>query len=237
LANAAALFLPEGAVAQELTIPEVIYPALPKQADAAGGFVPSGWILEAQASGDLNRDGNADLVLVIRQNNPANVIEDFEGLGEKPFDTNPRILAIAFWDKPSGHYNLQLENHTLIPRRTEPAAEDPFNKESGIAIVRGGFQVRLSWFMTAGGWETFNAAYTFRYDAGRFELIGYDRDTVHRGSGETRAVSINYLTGKVKTTTGHMSRDAVKTRWRTLPQKLSPAIESIGDGLSFEPNP
>ena len=194
-----------------------------------------GWMLEVQASGDLNRDGNADLILVLRQNNPANVIENFEGFGEKPFDTNPRILAVAFRDGLSGRFGLQLENHTLIPRRTEPAADDPFDKDVGIAVVRDGFQVRLNWFMSAGGWETFNTTYTFRHRSGRFELIGYDRNTTHRGSGDTTSLSINYLTRKVKKTTGHISRDAGKVRWQTLPQRPALTLESIDDGLSFEP--
>ena len=235
LAVTAATLLSPIAAAQDLTIPEVVYPSLPRQAETAEGFVPSGWVLEVQASGDLNRDGSADLVLVLRQNNPANVIENFEGLGEKPFNTNPRILAIAFRDEPSGKFGLQLENHTLIPRRTEPAADDPFDKEIGIAIVRDGFQVRLNWWMSAGGWESFNTTYTFRHRSGRFELMGYDRNTTHRGSGDTTSLSINYLTHRAKKTTGHISRDAGKVRWQTLPQRQAPTLESIGDGLSFEP--
>ncbi|MBF9196806.1 hypothetical protein [Microvirga terrestris] len=235
VAVAAAILLSPIAAAQSLTIPEVSYPSLPRQAGRAEGFVPPGWMLEVQASGDLNQDGKADLILVVRQNNPANVIEDFEGLGEKPFDTNPRILAIAFRDGGSGKFALQFENHTLIPRRTEPAADDPFDKELGIAVVRDGFQVRLDWFMSAGGWETFNTTYTFRHRSGRFELIGYDRSTTHRGSGDTSSLSVNYLTRKVKRTTGHISRDADKVRWQKLPQRPSPTLETIGDGLSFEP--
>ncbi|WP_152568763.1 hypothetical protein [Microvirga sp. BSC39] len=175
------------------------------------------------------------MVLVLRQNNPANLIENFEGFGEKPFDTNPRILAIAFRERLSGRFSLQLQNHTLIPRRTEPAADDPFDKDIGIAVVRDGFQVRLNWWMSAGGWETFRTTHTFRHRSGHFELIGYDRETTHRGSGDTTSLSINYLTRKVKRTTGHISRDADKVRWQTLPQRPVPTLEHIGDGLSFEP--
>ncbi|MBM6582859.1 hypothetical protein ILT44_21875 [Microvirga sp. BT689] len=235
LACAAAFVLPGNAAAQDVAIPEVVYPSLPRQAGTAEGFVPPGWTLEVQASGDLNRDGKGDLVLVIRQNDPDNVIQDFEGLGEKPFDTNPRILAIAFRDGPSGGYTLQSENHTLIPRRTDPAAADPFDKEISIAVLRDGFQVRLDWFMSAGGWETFSTTYTFRHRTGRFELIGYDRDTTHRASGDTESISINYLTRKVKTVSGHISRDVDKVRWLTLPQRPAPTINSVGDGLSFRP--
>jgi hypothetical protein len=234
LASAAAVLPARIAAAQDLAIPEVAYPSLPRQAETAEGFVPPGWILDAQASGDLNRDGNADLILVLRQNDPVNVIEDFDGLGEKPFDTNPRILAVAF--RVAGKFSLQLENHTLIPRRTEPAADDPFDRETGIAILRDGFQVRLNWFMSAGGWETSSTTYTFRHQSGRFELIGYDRNTTHRGSGDTSSLSINYLTRKAKKTTGNISRDSHGVRWQTLRKRSALTLESIGDGLSFEPD-
>ena len=35
---------------------------VPAQGSAAGDFVPVGWLLEGQASGDLNGDGKMDIV-------------------------------------------------------------------------------------------------------------------------------------------------------------------------------
>src|SRR5688572_4327878 len=101
---AAGIVLPLGAAAQDLEIPEAVYPALPRQAASAEGFVPAGWALESQVSGDLNGDGIADLALVLHEQNPANSVSH-DALGEKPLDTNPRILAVAFGD-PSGGYVL-----------------------------------------------------------------------------------------------------------------------------------
>jgi hypothetical protein len=222
------------ALAQDLAIPDVVYPSLPKRAASADGFVPAGWVLEARASGDLNQDGTGDLAFVIRQNDPANILSGIEGLGEDPFDTNPRILAVAFRNAPMGDYALQLENHTLIPRRTDPVADDPFDKDDGIVITRGGMQVRLRWFLSAGGWGTFTAAYTFRNRNGRFELIGYDREDLHRGSGETKAVSANYLTRRMKVTTGSIEHDANKVTWKSLPQRPLLTLDQIGDGLAFD---
>ena len=40
------------AVAQEVAIPEVIYPKLVGEAPSAAGFVPKGWKLERQQSGE-----------------------------------------------------------------------------------------------------------------------------------------------------------------------------------------
>ena len=226
---------PPGAAAQDLAIPDVTYPGLPRQAASAEGFVPQGWVLEALASGDLNRDGIADLAFVVRQNEPRNVI-DHPGLGESPFDTNPRILAVAFRDAPAGGYTLQVENHTLVPRRENPAQADPFGEDNGgIAIERSVLKVRLHLFMNAGGWEMFSSTHSFRHRNGQFELIGYDRDTIHRGSGETRGVSVNYLTRRMKITTGTIESDDTKVAWRTMPQHRPLTLDTVGDGLDFEP--
>jgi lipoprotein-anchoring transpeptidase ErfK/SrfK len=136
--------------AQEPAIPKVTYPRLPKQAEAAEKFVPQGWVLETQASGDLNRDGIDDLAFVMQQNDPKNVLTDTES-STNSFDTNPRILAIAFGSNSSRRYALKIENHTLIPRRDNSSQEDPFGEDGGISIKRGRLDVTLHLFMSAGG--------------------------------------------------------------------------------------
>jgi hypothetical protein len=220
--------------AQELAIPEAVYPALPRNAPAAEGFVPPGWVLESRAEGDLDRDGLADLALVLRQTGSANVVAN-DGLGENPFDTNPRMLAVAL-RMPSGGYRLALENRTLIPRRVDPVMADPLS-EGGIAIARGALKVTLHLFMSAGGWSMSQTTYTLRLRDGRMELIGFDRRTAHRGSGETDDVSVNYLTGRMKRSSGHVSEDEPRTVvWTTMPHRPPPDIDAVGDGLSFGPD-
>ncbi|HEY8381100.1 MAG TPA: hypothetical protein VIL09_03015 [Microvirga sp.] len=227
-----AVILPGLAAAQDLVIPKAAYPNLPAKARSAEGFAPPGWVVEASVEGDLNGDGRPDLALVLRQSNPAFRI-DHDGLGEKPLDTNPRLLAVAF--RQAGEdYALALSNHTLIPRREIPAAEDHFSPED-LSIARGTLRVRLSWFMSAGSYETFSVTYTFRHQANRFELIGYDRTDVHRGSGGMTEISINYLTGRMKTERGTIEDDEKKVSWQNLPQRAPPTLAQVGDGLQFRP--
>jgi hypothetical protein len=76
-------------------IPAVSYPALAGHAGSAEDFGPPGWPLESKVSGDLNGDGRDDLVLVLRGNDPRNLIDARERGGPQSFDTNPRILAVA----------------------------------------------------------------------------------------------------------------------------------------------
>src|SRR5580692_8046351 len=67
--------------ADDLTPPDVIYPTLAAHAADAVGFAPAGWQIETKLSGDLNGDGVDDLVLVLREHDPANVLANPDGPG------------------------------------------------------------------------------------------------------------------------------------------------------------
>ena len=213
-------------------IPEAVYPKLTRHAAAADGFVPLGWKLERQLIGDLNRDGIPDLVLVLREDNPKNMWKH-NALGENPLNTNPRILAVAIGNKSRG-YDLKLENHTLIPRRDVPTVEDPL-EEGDIAIDRDVLRVKLNYFTSAGSWSAFNSTFRFRYRNGQLVLIGFDRYSFHRATGESTDVSINLLTGKIRTATGDMENTDKKVSWTTLRNRKPISVEQIENGLEFEP--
>ena len=115
--------------------PDVIYPAVARSATSAQGFVPAGWVLEQEVSGDLNGDGRADLALVLHMNNPANVVALGDGSDADTFDSNPRILAVAL-AQGSG-YRLLVANHALIPRVDNYARTDPLDDSGGMLLVTG----------------------------------------------------------------------------------------------------
>ena len=71
-------------------------------------------------------------MIVLHEDRPRNVVHN-PGLGPARFDTNPRILVVAF-ASPSGGYDLALANHTLIPRMTEPNIDDWFEDVGGSDI-------------------------------------------------------------------------------------------------------
>jgi hypothetical protein len=227
------LILASTAARGELRIPDAHYPTLPAQAAAVADFVPQGWCLEAREEGDLNGDGRPDVVLVLRQQDPSNVVSHTDGLGENPLDTNPRILAVAF-ARAEGGYTLALQNHALIPRHEVPTIEDML-EEGGVSIQRGGLRVTLHFWANAGSWSMGNTSYTFRWQNGHFELIGYDSDSVMRNSGASESLSINYSTGKVKRTTGNMQDDKETVTWEKLPSARRWAIDDMGDGAAFDP--
>ena len=225
------------ASAEELVIPEVSYPMLQASAVSAAGFTPAGWALEQSVTGDLNADGADDLVMLLRMADAKNIVANTGGMGEDPFDTSPRILAIAFADASVG-YRLALQNHSLIARRADPALNDPVDSSDSLSIERGAVNVWLNFFMSAGGWTMFNATFRFRYQNGRFELVGFDKVTTRRNTGDLRIVSINYAAGVAKIETGALDSDIGKATERRLPKnRKALTIEDVGDGLVFDPAP
>jgi hypothetical protein len=220
------------AAARDFVIPPVSYPTLPAAGAAAGDFVPKGWRIQTRAAGDLDGDLRADQALVLRSEDPANVI--LETMCEERFDTNPRILIILL-ARPEGGYRLATENHELIPRRENPCEVDPFSDPSQMAIERGTLRIDLERMMTAGGWDAGTATFKWRWRDEALRLIGFDYSNVRRNTGALTLVSINYPTGRVKITTGNLGTNRNKVRWTSLHSRRAPTIGEIGDGLMYDP--
>nr|WP_223963571.1 hypothetical protein [Burkholderia diffusa] len=212
-------------------VPAVVYPQLVKRANGPEGFVPPGWDVELLLRGDLTGAKREDLVMVLRQNDPRNIVTH-DGMCENPLDTNPRILAVAF-SRPDGSYALALENHTLIPRRESPCLDDVLH-EGNVSIDRGSLNLTLHRFASAGTWKMGDSTYTFRWQNQRFELIGYDEMSIMRNSGEISEVSVNFMTHKAKLSSGNVSEDhPKKVRWVKFdsPRRWTP--DEVGEDPRF----
>ncbi len=224
------------AVAAEPVIPAASYPALAKHAQSIECFVPKEWRIEIQKMGDLNGDGRDDVVLMLRAADQHNIVDMREQGGPENYDTNPRILMVAFANAAGG-YDLALENHTLIARTTEPSAQDPLDpngvQEGGVEIKNGTLQVTLGYF----GGNMGHFTYTFRYEKTDFKLIGYDSVDVERFKGAIEQVSINYLTRRMSRSIGSISDDKDKVTRTALPATPLLTMPKIGDGLDFKAAP
>lgn len=110
------LMVGSATVAQADDLPPVTYPTIPATAASVNDFVPKGWTIEKQVSGELSGKGLKDIALVIRDQDPHNVTK----IDDSELDTNPRILVVALAD-PQGGYRLAASNHSLISRLDIPA--------------------------------------------------------------------------------------------------------------------
>lgn len=196
----------------------LLFTALPLYAAEFSAHVPEGWKIVKSVKGDLNGDGKADAVLLLQKQDKANIVQN-EGLGSSELDTNPRVLKILL--KEASGYKTAVENDTLIPPQNDaesPCLEDPF---SDMAVdKKGRLKIELNYWLSCGSWWTGSSEYIFRYEKGRFRLIGYENNAYNRASGETNVDSDNYLTGKRKIVKGgnmfEPSENRPKTKWETI---------------------
>ena len=93
----------------------------------------------------------------------------------------------------------------------------------------------MNMVMSAGGWATYSVRHTFQYRSGRFRLIGFDRSSITRNSGNQNEISVNFLTGKAKISKGNISRDVMDTTWKSLPRRELRVLSQVGNGLEFDP--
>lgn len=228
--QAASVVVPVGD-GNPLRIPDAVYPPLPPRFADVAAVTPRGWRVEHAVDGDLNGDRRADLVLVLHQQDSANLIRH-DGFGEDPLDANPRIFAVGF--ARDGGYDLVVQNHTLVPRRVEPNLTDPL--EQPPEIRDGVLSVPLHFFASVGGWTMFNSTARFRWQDGAFRLIGHDYSEVARNTGETVDRSVNFLTRRVSTVRSSIDRDEDPPAvWTRLPPGPLLTIAEVGDGLAFNP--
>jgi hypothetical protein len=89
--------------------------------------------------------------------------------------------------------------------------------------------------MSAGGWDAGMTTFKWRWRDRALRLIGFDYSNVRRNTGDSTLVSINYLTGRAKISTGNIGTDTEKIRWTTLRSRRAPTISEVGDGLMFDP--
>ena len=82
--------------------------------------VPNGWKQVATASGDLNKDGTDDDVVVLEQLDPANLKAN-DGPGVPVLNLNPRRLLVMF--KTAEGYQQVLGRDDLLP--SEHDADSP----------------------------------------------------------------------------------------------------------------
>ena len=169
---------------------------LAKEGRTIEEVVPNGWEVQS-ATGDLNKDGIEDFVLLVRSNDPAYIKTRDDGF---EYNFNPLFLAVYF-GSPSGVYKRFKVWHDTVSGR-EDEYTDITNELS--ITPKGAIDISVSSRSSMGTAATGGSTYRYRFQSGDFYLIGEESSWLNRMTGEGESTSINYLTGQKEITTGNM---------------------------------
>lgn len=185
------------------------------------GLVPKGFQVVETIRGDLNHDGQDDVVLVVKASDPAGIVKDEQG---QSIDRNRRGLVVGLRDHDA--YRLALSNPTLVSSENEDGGVY-FPPELSVSVEKGTLVLNYG-HGRYGYWR-----YTFRYQQGQFVLIGYDRSE-DRGPVVETFTSINLSTGrklkKVNTNIGAPSgEERFAEHWSRIVVPKPIRLADIGD--------
>lgn len=160
-------------------------PQLAKEGRTIEEVVPNGWDIQS-ATGDLNKDGIEDFVLIVRPNDPAHIKTRDDGF---EYNFNPLFLAVYF-GSPSGVYKRFKVWHDTVSGR-EDEYTDITNELS--ITPKGAIDIRVSYCSNIRTDETGATTYRYRFQSGDFYLIGEESTWGNRLAAEWERTSINYL--------------------------------------------
>jgi hypothetical protein len=192
-----------------------------EQRKAISNFLPEGYVIYEKISGDLNKDGLEDYIIIIKGPDKSKFIKN-ENRGE--LDLNRRGLLVLFNHKD--HLELAVKNYNCFSSENEDGGVY-YAPELSVSTKKGNLYIHYS-HGRYGYWK-----YTFRFKYSDFELIGYD---ANRSSGPVtdEEISINFLT-KRKLVKVNVNKDAesgeeiFKETWKDITIKTRLKLSEIKD--------
>lgn len=174
-------------------------------------IIPSGWEVKSQSTGDLNKDGIADLAFITIPDSVGKIyVREEDGY---KINCNTPILAV-YWGKSDGTFEKYQEWHNVFAPQTEVETYDELSLE---ITENGTLRIKTRFFYALGSGDSDLRTYIFRFQDGNFYCIGMNDESIDRMSGEEIKTSSNYLTGKRSVTIGNAFDETVKpkTTWET----------------------
>lgn len=157
---------------------EASFGNLPQQGASLADFVPKGWMVEFQVSGDLNGDGVPDIAAILVEDKPDNDADD-----------GPKQALLVLLSTDNNKLALAGVNTKLLQCKGCGGAKEfvDIQIKKNVVVVS---QMSGSRTYTYNTWR-------FRYDSRlqRFVLIGLDSEDGDNVLGKKTIESSNYLTG------------------------------------------
>lgn len=154
---------------------------LPHEGTSLNDFVPKGWKVDLQVSGDLNGDKAPDIAAILIEDKPDN--------GQSDVDEGPRHAFVVLLSTDKGKFVLAGHNEELLQCKGCGGVKEfvDIQIKKGILVVS---QMSGSREYTYNMWR-------FRYDPKlqRFVLIGLDNEEGDNVLDKKKIESSNYLTG------------------------------------------
>ena len=153
---------------------------LPKTGPTVNAFVPSGHKIMQQATGDLNKDGIPDAVLVLKDKKEEKENSDAEDV--------PRLLVIIFGVKGGGYTLSAMSEDTILCKTCGGVFGDPF---ADLKIIRGTIVIDHY----GGSSDRWGFTHRWRFQDGDWYLIGLASRTENNFRGNYETKDTNLITG------------------------------------------
>jgi len=173
------------------------FPKLITQTTKPLNAIPKNWKVIDSVQGDLNKDNQKDLVLILEHQTAVN--ED-RAYGNYEIELikelqKPRILAIYF-KETSNKYRLALQNNDFVLRSEEGGKMgDPFK---GLRVDSN----RLILSFEGGNDWRWKLNYQFEYQKKQWNLVNANNVYYHKDSGEMVDKQYDFVDRTIKTVVG-----------------------------------
>ncbi len=172
------------------------FPKLVSQSDKIHHLIPKNWKVLDSVRGDLNRDQQPDLVLILEYNQ---AIDEDRAYGNYEIELitetqKPRMLAIYF--KSGNRYRLALQNNDFILRSEEGGKlGDPLK---GLRVDKN--NLALS-FEGGNAWR-WKLNYEFQYLQNQWNLVTANNVYYNNETGEMVDKQYDFVDRTIKTVVG-----------------------------------
>jgi hypothetical protein len=185
-------------------------------------YLPESYFIYDRIAGDLNKDGIADSVYIVKKIDPENiVVNDFD----ETVDRNRRGLMIFF--KHNDSWELAVENLSCFVSENEDGGVY-YAPQLTVVIKKG--NLFIEYIHGRYGYWSCN----FRLNKSDFELIGFD-SSQNYGPITVQETSINYLTKRkltrenIHAEIGDVGNEEFEDTWEGIQNKALLLISEIED--------